>query len=209
MVFPEPFVGAVGENLPVQSPERSFVELLTRLAGCRCRRRLVLGQFDARRRALLPEFAQRGTVALPARRDDEAEHEQHDQQAVEYAPAFLPARVFTLRDRRGGGDKRLPAPGEAAVAGGGTPPFGPGRRLRGLSGVPFAAQDLTGAPAQRQHVHALDRLSAGRANARPFRGAVARGPEPGLVDERLAEHRPVAMQALPVVGEPARRQSES
>ncbi len=50
--------------------------------------------------APLPELAQRGPAALPARRDDEAEHEQHDQQAVEHAAerplsnrvgGFLPA----------------------------------------------------------------------------------------------------------------------
>ena len=173
MVFPQRSVGAVGEDLPVQGLERAFVELLPCLASCRCRRRFVLGQFDARRRALLPEFAQRGTVALPARRDHEAEHEQHDQQAVEHPPALLPARVLPLRDSRGGDDERLPAPGEAAVAGGGTPPFGPSRRLRGLFGVPFTAQDFTGAAAQRQHVYALGGLAAGGADARPVGGAVA------------------------------------
>ena len=205
VVFPEPSGGAVGEDLPVQVPERTFVELLTRLAGGRGRRRLVLWQLDARRRALFPEFAQGGPVALLARCDDKAKHEQHDQQAVEHAPALLPARVLSLRDGGGGGDERLPAAGKAAVAGGGTPSFGPCRRLRGRSGVPFATQDLTGAAVQRKHVHPLGGRSAGRADARPVRGAVARGPESGLVDERLAKNGPVAMQALPVVAEPARR----
>ena len=83
VTLPEPSLGTGGEDLPVQPLERGLVELLARLAGRRRSRRLVLRQLDAGRRALLPELAQRGAVALPARRDDEAEHEEHDQQAVE------------------------------------------------------------------------------------------------------------------------------
>ncbi len=82
---------------------------------------------------------------LPARRGDEAEHEQYDQQAVEHAAALLPARVLARRDRRGGRDKRLPAAAEAAVGGRRAAPFGPGRRLP-LSRVTRASSGSRGRP---------------------------------------------------------------
>ena len=208
VTLPEPSLGTGGEDLPVQPLERGLVELLARLAGRRRSRRLALRQLDAGRRALLPELAQRGAVALPARRDDEAEHEEHDQQAVEHAAALLPARVLARRDGGGGRDERLPAPVEAAVAGRRAAPLGPRRRLRGLAAL--AAQDIPGALAQRLKVDALARLSpAGRLpDALPVGRPVARGPEAGLVDEGLAQHRAPAVEALPVVGEPPRRQGQ-
>ena len=71
-------------------------------------------------------------------------------------------------------------------------------------------QDLPGALAQRHHVDALARLAlaGGLPDALPVGRPVARGPEPGLVDERLAQHRAPAVDALPVVGEPPRRQGQ-
>ena len=73
-----------------------------------------------------------------------------------------------------------------------------------------AAQDLAGVRAERHHIDPLARLSpaGGLPDARPVGGAVARGPEPGLVDEGLAEDGPVTVDALPVVRETARRHGQ-
>ena len=206
--------GTGGEDLPVQALERGLVQLLPRLAGRRRCRGLVLRQFDARRAALLPELAERRPVALPARRDDEAEHEQHDQQAVEHAAALLPARVLACGDGRGGRDQRLEALREPALGRCGAAPFGPCRGLR-LSCVTVASEDLPGVLAQRHHVDALARLrlagpalAGGLPDARPVGRAVARGLEPRLVDEGFAEDGPDPVEALPVVREPTRRHGQ-
>ena len=78
------------------------------------------------------------------------------------------------------------------------------------SATPAAAQDLAGARAERHHIDAFARLSpaGGLPDALPVGGAVTRGPEPGLVDEGLAEDRPVPVDALPVVREPPRRHGQ-
>ncbi len=129
VTLPERAFGTVGEGLRVPAPERGLVELLLRRVGRRRRRRIRLWQLDARGLARFPELAERGPVARPARRGDEAEHKPQDPQAVEDAPASLPARVLAFRDRGGGRDRRLPAFREPAVGGGRPSPCGPRRRL--------------------------------------------------------------------------------
>ena len=105
------------------------------------------------------------------------------------------------------------APPSGGRSGGGgrrAAPFGPGRRLP-LSRVTRASQDPAGARAERHHINALARLSpaGGLPDAFPVGGAAARGPEPGLVDEGLAEDRPVPVDALPVVRQTPCRHGQS
>ena len=196
----------------MQGLEGGFVELLARLADRGCRRRFVLRQGDVGLLALLPQLAEGCTVALPARSDDQTEDEQHDQQGAEHAAALLPACILALRHGGGGGDERLPLTGETATAAARAPAFRRCLRPRRLCRIPvFAAQDLPTVPAQRQDVDTLDGLalvSPGLPDAFPVGRTVARGPEAILLDEGLAQDRPVAMQFLPVVAEAPRRQRQ-
>ncbi len=209
VTLPQRALGTVGEDLRVQALERGLVELLPRLAGRRCRWRLRLRQLDACGLAMLPEFAERGPVALPARRGNEAEHEQHDQQAVEDPPTFLPARVLAFRNRNGGRNKRLPALREPPVGDGGPSPFSTRRRLLPRRAA-LRAQDLASTPLKRQYVDPFARLAPARGitDALPVGRTVARGLEPGLVDEGLDEDGTPAVKTLPVVGEAARRHGQ-
>ncbi len=152
-----------------------------------------------------PMHVKCGGMKGPARRGNETEHEPQDPQAVEDAPASLPARVLAFRDRGGGRDQRLPALREPSVGGGRPSPLGP-RRRHAPRRAALRAQDRAGPLAERQHGDSRARRAPTRGvpDALPVGRTGARGPEPGLVDEGLDADGTPAVEAFPVVGEAAR-----
>ena len=109
-------VAAVAEDLAVQVQEQVLVHPRAGLADRRGRHRFRLRQGDAELAALLPEFGHHGGITLLSPGQDQPEHEQHDDQAVENAAALSPAEVVGFGQGRGGVDDLQPHRHQGVVA---------------------------------------------------------------------------------------------
>ena len=199
MAFPPPIGAVVPKNLAVQIEEQVLVNLCAGLADRRGGHGRTLRQCDAELAALIPQLGEDDRIALVPARQNETEHEQHDDQAVEDPFALHPLAVVSGGELPGRIDDLHPHRDVRVVA----------RWRRGLAArrrPALTLQHRAEAGVERKDKDLLRRLGPASASAPgrhadhgPVGGSVASPVETGRIHERLAQDRSASMALLPLL----------